>query len=74
MRYKKLYILALIISCATFSSCSSELDQAPDGKISLEDVWKDNDKVAAYLNTCYQYMSGKGNLYYLLGTWSGELV
>jgi hypothetical protein len=64
MRYKKLYILALIISCATFSSCSSELDQAPDGKISLEDVWKDNDKVAAYLNTCYQYMSGKGDLYF----------
>lgn len=64
MRYKSLYILLIIISCGTFSSCSSCLDQAPDGKISLDDVWKDNDKVSAYLNTCYEYMSGKGNNYW----------
>jgi hypothetical protein len=64
MEYKKyLYIVCEFI-LLSLTSCSSELNQAPDGKISLDDVWKDNDKIAAYLNTCYQHMPAKGNLYY----------
>ncbi len=64
MRYKSLYILLFIVLCGVFSSCSSELDQAPAGKLSLDDIWKDNDKVSAYLNTCYKNMTGKGDMYY----------
>jgi hypothetical protein len=46
------------------SSCSDILDQAPDGKISLEDVFNDDEKTAAYLNTCYLYIPGEGHQYY----------
>ncbi|MDP4201083.1 MAG: RagB/SusD family nutrient uptake outer membrane protein [Bacteroidota bacterium] len=65
-----------IASCAFLSSCNSALDQAPDGKLSLDEVFKDNDKVAAYLNTCYKNMSGKGNMYFFFergpACWSDE--
>lgn len=76
MKYKGILYIFLVASCGIFSSCSSELNQAPDGKISLNEVFQDNDKVAAYLNTCYEYMSGKGNLYYFYergpACWSDE--
>lgn len=64
MKYIKNYSILFVLFWGFLSSCSSVLDQAPDGKISLEEVFKDNDKVAAYLNTCYKNMSGKGNLYF----------
>jgi hypothetical protein len=46
------------------SSCSDILNSAPDGKISLDDVFNDDEKTAAYLNTCYAYIPGEGNSYY----------
>jgi SusD family. len=52
------------VTCLFFSSCSDVLDQAPDGKISLEEVFQDDEKTAAYLNTCYLYIPGEGQLYY----------
>ena len=64
MKYKNYLYLLFVAFCAFFSSCSSVLDQAPDGKTTLEVVFKDNDKVAAYLNTCYKNMPGKGNTYF----------
>lgn len=64
MKCKNYIYLLFIASCAILSSCSSTLDQAPDGKTTLEEIFKDNDKVAAYLNTCYKNMSGKGNMYF----------
>jgi hypothetical protein len=64
MRYKNLYKILLVLSLGLFSSCSDVLNQSPDGKISLDEVFQDNDKVSAYLNTCYKYMPGKGVLYY----------
>lgn len=45
-------------------SCSDVLNQAPDGKISLEEVFGDNDKTMYYLNTCYSSINAKGCLYY----------
>ena len=59
MRYK---LFSTVVSLFLLSSCGGILDIAPDGKISLDDVWKDNDKVGAYLNTCYDYCSGGGGL------------
>ena len=37
---------------------------APDGKLSMEEVFTDNDKVSAFLNSCYSNMSAKGNRYF----------
>ncbi|MCO5240021.1 MAG: RagB/SusD family nutrient uptake outer membrane protein [Chitinophagaceae bacterium] len=55
--------LALAV-CLLLVSCSRALDQAPDGKISLDEVFGDDEKVAAYLNTCYQYIPGEGHQYF----------
>lgn len=45
-------------------SCSDILNQAPDGKISLEEIFRDDEKTAAYLNTCYLFIPGEGKSYY----------
>lgn len=66
MKCKNYLYLLFVALCAFFSSCSGVLDQAPDGKTTLEVVFKDNDKVAAYLNTCYKNMAGKGDRYFWL--------
>jgi hypothetical protein len=64
MKYNKyLHLSYIVLIASTLFSCSGILDQAPDGKTSLEDVFKDNDKVAAYLNSCYRYMPGHGFCY-----------
>jgi hypothetical protein len=55
-------LLPLLI--CLISACSDILDSAPDGKISLEEVFQDDEKVAAFLNSCYQYVPGKGVMYY----------
>lgn len=46
------------------SGCSKVLDQAPDGKIALEEVFQDDEKTAAYLNSCYAYIPGEGKAYF----------
>ena len=55
--------LALLLMLFLFS-CSDILDRAPDGKISIEEVFRDDEKTAAYLNTCYTYIPGEGHQYY----------
>ena len=53
----------LILSCAgllSLQSCSDVLDKAPDGKMALEEVWKDHNKVGAFLNSCYNQIPYKG--------------
>jgi hypothetical protein len=77
MKYiKYLYLLLAVTATGLLSSCNSILDQAPDGKTSYADIFKDNDKVAAYLNTCYRNMPGKGHLYFFFergpACWSDE--
>ncbi len=59
--HKILSIFALI---ATLSSCSDVLDQAPDGKVSLDEVFADEVMVEAYLNTCYKNLPYKGFQYW----------
>lgn len=63
---KKLIYILVAAAALTFSvsSCSKYLDQAPDGKISLEDVWVDYDKTMAYINTCYGNMPTKSLQYF----------
>lgn len=45
-------------------SCSHALDQAPAGKISLEEVFSDNDRTMYYLNSCYSSLPNKGLHYF----------
>jgi hypothetical protein len=49
--------MLLLLTCV---SCTDALDQAPDGKLSLDEVFADNIRTAAYLNTCYLYIPVEG--------------
>jgi hypothetical protein len=62
--FKKLTGCLAFILCLMTNACSGVLDSAPDGKISLDDAFKDNEMTAAYLNTCYSYIPGGGCAYY----------
>lgn len=61
---KKVYFIIACLLVSALASCSKALDQAPDGKISMDDVFTDNDKTMYYLNTCYASMPGKALAYF----------
>lgn len=46
------------------SSCKEALDMAPDGKLTLDEIFADHDKTGAFLNSCYANIPGKGNRYF----------
>ncbi|MCQ2142627.1 MAG: RagB/SusD family nutrient uptake outer membrane protein [Bacteroidales bacterium] len=57
--------LALVFCAIAFmsASCSKILDIAPNGMVSLDEIFADNDQTAAYLNTCYENIPEKGTSY-----------
>lgn len=63
MKNKLSYILFCLALLAA-PSCSKVLDTAPDGKISIDEVFSDNDKTMYYLNTCYSSIGSKGCHYF----------
>lgn len=62
MKYLR-YIVILIFAACTGSGCSI-LDIKPDGRETLDQIFADNDKTAAYLNSCYMNIPTKGTTYY----------
>ena len=61
---KKSYSIILASFLAIVAtSCADVLDMAPDGTLSMEDVYKDPDKVGALLNSCYDNIPRKGYKY-----------
>ena len=53
-------IYACLVSVLLLSAaCKKALDMAPDGKLTINEIFTDNDKVAAFLNTCYDNMPSK---------------
>ena len=63
MRLKNI-ILSLLLSSGALCSCSDVLDVAPDGTLTLEEVFADPDKVGAFLNSCYNNIPKKGFNYW----------
>ena len=62
---RSIYItVAAVTLCLGAVSCNKYLDQAPDGKISLEEVWADYDMTMYYLHTCYANLPTKGLQYF----------
>ena len=63
---KSIYFLvvAAVVLCLSAVSCSKYLDKAPDGQISLEEVWGDYNKTLAYINTCYKNLPTKSCQYF----------
>ncbi len=57
-------------------SCKKALDMAPDGRLTYDEIFAENDKVGAFLNSCYTYMPAKGVRYFFWSRgpveWSDE--
>ncbi|OJW59124.1 MAG: hypothetical protein BGO55_19815 [Sphingobacteriales bacterium 50-39] len=74
MKYKMLLIP--VMAALAMGSCKKALDTAPDGKLTLDQVFADNDKTSAYLNNCYADIPQKGMLYFFWSRgpveWSDE--
>ncbi|HWK57793.1 MAG TPA: RagB/SusD family nutrient uptake outer membrane protein [Parapedobacter sp.] len=70
-------ITKIIIAQLVFlmAGCQEYLDITPDGRISLEDVWKDPKMVEAYLNGAYSEMNvNQGGLNYFSGAFLGGIT
>ncbi|MFR3488005.1 MAG: hypothetical protein ACLTTP_00995 [Alistipes ihumii] len=65
------YVILPVIAAAFFAlnSCSRTLDISPDGRISFDDVFADNDKTGAFLNNCYSKIPLCGYRYYFWTNW-----
>ncbi|WP_300602441.1 RagB/SusD family nutrient uptake outer membrane protein [Niabella sp.] len=61
---RKQWLLFLSVAAGLFFSCTKTLNKAPDGRITLNEVFADSAKASAYLNTCYNNMPAKGTRYY----------
>lgn len=72
----KYIFLSLVLFLFSLGSCKKALDMAPDVKLSMEDIFSDNDKVGAFLNSCYTNMPVKGTRYFFWSrgpvVWSDE--
>lgn len=75
MKIKYFYHIYLLLFLMLFS-CQEALDMAPDGKLTMDEIFEDNDKVSAFLNSCYSYIPAKGTRYYFWSRgpvdWSDE--
>ena len=67
---------ALILAMLTVTSCKDVLDMAPDGKLTMDEIFADNDKTGAFLNSCYANIPVKGTRYFFWSrgpvNWSDE--
>lgn len=58
------YIVSVVMALGFLSSCSDVLNVAPDGTLSMEEIYSDPNKVGALLNGCYNNLPKKGHGYY----------
>src|SRR5690606_5129350 len=76
MKSMKSGTFSLILLISTLTACNKALDMAPDGKLSMDEIFADNDKVAAFLNSCYANIPAKGVRYFFWSrgpvVWSDE--
>ncbi|MEC5144789.1 RagB/SusD family nutrient uptake outer membrane protein [Chitinophaga sp. 212800010-3] len=73
---KTIYIYCILVLLLATGACKKALDSAPDGKISINDVFADSVKVGDFLNTCYNNLPAKGVRYFFWSRgpveWSDE--
>jgi len=61
---KILYTLAFISLLLPFSSCNSEMDITPDGRLTMEEVFTNPEYVPAYFSTAFDAIPFKMSWYY----------
>lgn len=64
MKKIKYFLTISVLTCLLATSCNDVLDNAPDGKIKLKEVFLDPDKVSAFLNSCYNNIPVKNLSYH----------
>ncbi|QRR02158.1 RagB/SusD family nutrient uptake outer membrane protein [Dyadobacter sandarakinus] len=69
-------LLTLLTVILSLGSCRNVLDMAPDGKLTMDQIFSENDRVGAFLNTCYANIPVKGTRYFFWSrgpvNWSDE--
>jgi hypothetical protein len=58
--HMKKYSLLITLSFLIFGSCTGVLDMAPDGKLTMEEIYKDPDKVESLVSSIYNGLPNKG--------------
>jgi hypothetical protein len=61
MKSKAIYMFAFIF---LLSACNKALDVSPDGRLTLDKVFQDEDLTKAYFSSCFDYLPKKGLRYY----------
>ncbi|MDR1666152.1 MAG: RagB/SusD family nutrient uptake outer membrane protein [Bacteroidales bacterium] len=60
-RFQKVLIAT---ACITSAGCTEALDKAPDGQISMAEIFADNFRTGAFLNTAYKNIPGYANTFW----------
>ena len=68
MKIKHIF-LSVAVAALALSSCSKVLDTAPDGKLTYDEIFADNDKVGGFLNSCYANIPAGAYQYYFWTNW-----
>ena len=61
MKNKIIYMLFFLL---TLGACNDALDVSPDGRLTLDQVFQDEDLTKAYFSSCFDYLPKKGLRYY----------
>ncbi|MDP4184442.1 MAG: RagB/SusD family nutrient uptake outer membrane protein [Bacteroidota bacterium] len=61
---KAIYYIFILSYILLLTGCANDLNITPDGRISMNDVWSDQKRSEAYLNSCYQHQDGYGLSYF----------
>jgi len=57
-------LLCFLLNVVILASCTDALDKAPDGDLSMAEIWDNPDMVEQMLNTCYNNIPRKGYNYH----------
>ncbi len=61
---KSIFYIFISLASLVMSGCSNDLDLTPDGRIPMSEVWGDQKKSEAYLNSCYGHLPDYGLDYF----------
>ncbi len=68
---KVIYYILATASFLMAAGCANDLNITPDGRISMKDVWGDQKKSEAYLNSCYGHQLSYGVHYFFYAMLDG---
>ena len=63
-RYTTYILLILVLPLLMSQGCNKVLDIAPDGRLPMDEIFSDDEKVGAFLNSIYSFIPKKGKTEY----------